>query len=186
MQILLIVSLLILWTLGISAMWIDAHLTLQRNQQYGEYTGWKGVIQLAASLDKELRQNGIDHNLETDKKLKTAICKTLQGGTFSSTIGFPNGRFNYFLWVQKEKRIVASFVLSTGVTICLGVFALFFWIPIFTGVSLGLLFAFCFGSSLRSRTFIAFVITLLGVIISPLVYVINRPGILVLDRRVGF
>ncbi|KAK0615261.1 hypothetical protein B0T17DRAFT_646969 [Bombardia bombarda] len=99
---------ILIWSVGIFIMWLKSHLQLPLKGTPEVPRGWRALMELAESISRELRMNGIEPRSLTDRQLKRQIYKQLKGGSVSfdqEVLERPGFGFRHGLrlWL-KEKR----------------------------------------------------------------------------------
>ncbi|TDZ40013.1 hypothetical protein C8035_v004853 [Colletotrichum spinosum] len=69
---------LVVWTVGMSALWLKSHMTMRMRGRSDKPKGFKGVLELAAAIRRELEETNPDDL--SHKQLSAEIRKTLRGG----------------------------------------------------------------------------------------------------------
>ncbi|KAI0011042.1 hypothetical protein F4779DRAFT_637798 [Xylariaceae sp. FL0662B] len=150
-----IVSILLLvWTAGTYIMWLKAHFKLSLLDKPEVPKGWKCVLLLAKAMNDEFDNASIDPKALTDKELKKAVNKQLQGGyvpleTASEGISY-SFRRQFPKWLAREKY----WCIALGTSVVLQLLSLF----------CGISFALAVGNTTKSRLLLITCWLVLGLI----------------------
>ncbi|KAH0432059.1 hypothetical protein CcaCcLH18_06714 [Colletotrichum camelliae] len=165
-QLFIMLLLLILWTLGMSAMWIKSHLTMRMRGRFDKPKGFKGVLELAAAIRKELQESNPDDL--THDQLSEEIKKRLRGGTIElEKAGSPAmyGVWGGFWgWIKNWKWWATAWCLLTAIGSLLITYkgGVFLWIMI---LSASMFFAMVIGRSSKSMAMLSLWGFILGIIV---------------------
>ncbi|KPM44322.1 hypothetical protein AK830_g2296 [Neonectria ditissima] len=106
-QVMIMLALLLIWTIGIYIMWLKARLTLRLNGHPGTAHGWHCLLQLADIMEKQLEDVEIDSGVLSESELNQQIRRLLEGGSVMSPVGFPKGTYSFrrgiFSWLKRER-----------------------------------------------------------------------------------
>ncbi|KAI1453737.1 hypothetical protein F4805DRAFT_442369 [Annulohypoxylon moriforme] len=183
-QLFILSVLLMIWTIGISIMWLRAHYKLPLQGHPETPKGWKALIILADAMNMELPEADIDTHTLKDTDVKDAIRERLGGGTvqfdapltrkeYSFRTGIYSWAKNNTLgkWFYRNKWWVMAFLLAavplTPVMIS-GLYVLpsgVFLLAISGCAILGILFALAVGSTTRSRLFVMSLWVIAGLVV---------------------
>ncbi|KAI1455161.1 hypothetical protein F4805DRAFT_437039 [Annulohypoxylon moriforme] len=165
LQLLAVVILLNIWTIGTYVMWFKARFQLPLQGQPEIPRGWKSVLILAEKMNEEFQQAGINVQSLTNKRLEEEIGKILGGGSVSFDSPLTKKGYSFWDGTKKwfsEKRsrclvMVLTFVLISGVWVGLllqedSLDSLFVMPPC---IFFGMFFALGVGSTIRSSLFMA-------------------------------
>lgn len=178
-QLFIVLILMFIWTIGISIMWLAAHLKLPLRDHPEVPQGWKAVILLAQAIDKELPDADIDAHALKDRQVKHEIQKHLRGGSI---------RFDAYL-TQNESKSIESLrnhileqthrnrwwwmflIVATAPITLAAMFGLYvspggvFLLSVFGCAVLGVLLALAIGSTTRSKLFVTSFWVLAGLVV---------------------
>ncbi|KAE9572776.1 hypothetical protein CGMCC3_g11228 [Colletotrichum fructicola] len=165
-QLFIMLLLLILWTLGMSAMWVKSHMTMRMRSRFDKPKGFKGVLELAAAIRKELQESNPDDL--THDQLSEEIKKRLRGGTIElEKAGSPvmygvwGGLWG---WIKNWRWWTTTWCLLTAIGSLLITYkgGVFLWIMI---LSASIFFAMVIGRSSKSMAMLSLWGFVLGIII---------------------
>ncbi|KAF4837632.1 hypothetical protein CGCSCA4_v011753 [Colletotrichum siamense] len=165
-QLFIMLLLLILWTLGMSAMWIKSHMTMRMRGRFDKPKGFKGVLELAAAIRKELQESNPDDL--THDQLSDEIRKRLRGGTIElEKAGSPamysvwGGAWG---WIKKWRWWTMTWCLLTAIGSFLSTYngGVLLWILI---LSASMFFAMVIGRSSKSMAMLSLWGFVLGIIV---------------------
>lgn len=153
---------MLLCTIGLLVMWMKAQSRLPLQGESQTPRGWRCLMDLAETMQKDLQSLGIDPRTLTSSQLDDEIRKRLDGGrvTFTAPLAGPrvkktNPRSRFWRWLKNNKWWTTAFVVSMLASgLSLGSFT---W-----GMNLGFLFALILGKSNGSRVVIAAFWTIAG------------------------
>lgn len=153
---------LLLWTGGTYAMWLRAHITMQkrgRHQVAGEH---KAVVELAAAMQSQLNSDK-SHSTDlaanlTEEQYERHIAET-RGGTISykvSLLSTGEGDCGWGVkeYLNKEKWWLAILVAFAVGSIVAGVYGLLPYMICIVGIAVALIVTMSMGSTGRSRAII--------------------------------
>ena len=75
--------LLLIWSTGLCIMWDKAYHRLDLRGEPEVPRGWRAIIELSRTMERELDSAGIDFTILTDRQIKKDICERLRGGAVS-------------------------------------------------------------------------------------------------------
>ncbi|EQB50638.1 hypothetical protein CGLO_09894 [Colletotrichum gloeosporioides Cg-14] len=165
-QLFIMLLLLILWTLGMSAMWVKSHMTMRMRGRFDKPKGFKGVLELAAAIRKELQESNPDDL--THDQLSEEIKKRLRGGTIElekagspAMYGVWGGLWG---WIKNWRWWATTWCLLTAIGSLLITYkgGVFLWIMI---LSASMFFAMFIGRSPKSMAMLSLWGFVLGIII---------------------
>ncbi|KAF5506281.1 hypothetical protein CGCS363_v005435 [Colletotrichum siamense] len=165
-QLFIMLLLLILWTFGMSAMWVKSHMTMRMRGRFDKPKGFKGVLELAAAIRTELQESNPD-DLNHDQ-LSEEIKKRLRGGTIelekagsSAMYGVWGGLWG---WIKNWRWWATTWCLLTAIGSLLITYrgGVFLWIMI---LSASMFFAMVIGRSSKSKAMLSLWGFVLGIII---------------------
>ncbi|KAJ0385877.1 hypothetical protein COL922a_005468 [Colletotrichum nupharicola] len=165
-QLFIMLLLLILWTLGMSAMWVKSHMTMRMRGRFDKPKGFKGVLELAAAIRKELQESNPDDL--THDQLSEEIKKRLRGGTIElekagspAMYGVWGGLWG---WIKDWRWWATTWCVLTAIGSLLITYkgGLFLWIMI---LSASMFFAMVIGRSSKSMAMLSLWGLVLGIII---------------------
>ncbi|KAF5523617.1 hypothetical protein CGCA056_v004401 [Colletotrichum aenigma] len=165
-QLFIMLLLLILWTLGMSAMWVKSHMTMRMRGRFDKPKGFKGVLELAAAIRKELQESNPDDL--THDQLSEEIKKRLRGGTIElekagspAMYGVWGGLWG---WIKNWRWWTMTWCLLTAIGSLLITYkgGVFLWIMI---LSSSMFFAMVIGRSSKSMAMLSLWGFVLGIII---------------------
>lgn len=140
-QLFVMIILLLLWTLGTSAVWLKANMTLRMMgvRRGDKPTGFRGVLELAAAIRRELPESNLDE-LDRDELTKE-IRKHLRGGS----VGLEDARSpamyglvrGFWGWVKTERWWHAAWLLMILVGMLLSFYFLFIFLAVFLALTMG-------------------------------------------------
>ncbi|KAJ0160288.1 hypothetical protein CTA2_8224 [Colletotrichum tanaceti] len=81
LQLYILVSLLLAWTLCVASVWLKARMTMRARGRRDVPRGYKGVLELAGAMRKELRDHECDPDGLSHDELHEEIKKRLGGGS---------------------------------------------------------------------------------------------------------
>ncbi|CAI6336751.1 unnamed protein product [Periconia digitata] len=165
------VVMLLLWTIGMFAMWLRAHLTMKiRDRQTSGVAGKnRAVLELAESMQKELGLYDIEPHTLRESELEERIKKEARGGAIA--YAYPDEqppKYNLMKglkgWYRREKwwigAVFVVVVLLSTMWMVNG--PLWYWC---LGEFLALIFGMCIGSTTSSRIFMVFILSVVDAII---------------------
>jgi hypothetical protein len=108
LQLFVVTSLGLLWSVGLLVMWIKAKKQLPLGVKPEIPRGWRCVLELAETMEAELKTIGIDRSALTDRQLKKKIAKQLEGGSVALQIVSSNQKRptlgeRFKRWFKKER-----------------------------------------------------------------------------------
>ncbi|KAJ3961204.1 hypothetical protein N0V92_002086 [Colletotrichum tropicale] len=165
-QLFIMLLLLILWTLGMSAMWIKSHMTMRMRGRFDKPKGFKGVLELAAAIRKELQESNPDDL--THDQLSDEVRKRLRGGTIElekagspAMYGVWGGAWG---WIKKWRWWTMTWCLLTAIGSFLSTYngGVLLWILI---LSASMFFAMVIGRSSKSMAMLSLWGFVLGIIV---------------------
>lgn len=151
-QLFIMLILLMLWTIGMSVMWIKAHMTMRMRGRFDKPKGFKGVLELAAAIRKELQETNPD-DLSHDQ-LSEEIRKRLKGGSIElESAGSPAMYAilkGFWGWIKERRWWVAAWCLLVIFGSILATYeeGTYSWVLVFMSSTL---VAMVVGGSPRSR-----------------------------------
>ncbi|KAI0181064.1 hypothetical protein GGR52DRAFT_522730 [Hypoxylon sp. FL1284] len=107
--------LLMIWTMGIYAMWRKAQVSLAVLGQPEVPRGWRSILIMAEQMNRELKAVRIDPHHLTDRQLKKEIKKLLRGG--SVDFAFPPSTTDHGSvrkWMKSNWPILLLLTLIIG------------------------------------------------------------------------
>ena len=169
MQLIISLTLLLTWTIGIYIMWIYTHHTIASNNgHFEEVSGeYRAVLKLAAAMRFELDVEDTDLPLLKEEQLKERVEKEIQGGTVFHA--YPDTRLKTYsirkglkTWFKKDKW---WFLAMLGTLLVCGFgwgFFRGFVTIMLSGVCGGQIWAFCIGTTFGSRLLIILLCSLVA------------------------
>ncbi|KAK0707852.1 hypothetical protein B0H67DRAFT_647991 [Lasiosphaeris hirsuta] len=153
-------ALAIVWTAGLYALYLAAHLQLPLVDTPEIPRGWRAVMLLGDTIRRELDAHGIDPDRVTDKQLKRMVRRQLRGGRVSMPhqLANPSRGFRqaWRQWLAREKWWLVSFFVGTavGVSFIFGSLSIRYFSPgaIFLGI-FGIAFSVLSGGILLALIF---------------------------------
>ncbi|KAI0886775.1 uncharacterized protein GGS22DRAFT_158635 [Annulohypoxylon maeteangense] len=172
------------WTIGISIMWLRAHFKLPLQGQPETPKGWRAVILLADAMNTELPNSDIDVHALKDAKVKDMVRERLRGGTVRFDAPLTREEYSFrsgiYGWVKsntlgkrayRNKWWIAAFCLAAVPLVILLIYGVYvrpigvFLIAISSCVILGVAFALGIGSTTRSRLFVTSLWIMTGLVV---------------------
>ena len=165
-QLFLMVVFLSIWNIGIYFMWLKAHLTMKQRGRSDTPMGYRGLLDLATSVNDSLKADKEEPVEMTNGQLRYRIQKRWDGGKIaydSVPLQRPYSfREGFKTWVKTNKRWRAALFVSAS--LCSTTWMLsgtFFFFSTFS--FLGVLFAVLLGQTHKSRTFMTCCGIILGI-----------------------
>lgn len=123
---------LLVWTLGIWLVWLKTriHVPLDGHRDGGEVPrGWKSLLHLASTMQRDLSAADISPALLTDGQLQAEMRRRFKGGrvlleprpdAFAITAPEPGDPLPGFLWqkINEQKWCVLACILHFGLSFC--------------------------------------------------------------------
>nr|XP_036575701.1 uncharacterized protein CTRU02_14351 [Colletotrichum truncatum]KAF6782312.1 hypothetical protein CTRU02_14351 [Colletotrichum truncatum] len=163
-QLFVMTILLVLWTIGVSAMWLKAHMTMRMRGGCDKPMGFKGVLELAAAIQKQLQEtnpNDLSHD-----QLSEEIKKRLRGGSIqlereeaTAMYGLWKGLWG---WVIERKWWFTTLLVFAGFATLIYISRSISWFFIPTAA---VLIAVVVGQSGKSRAMLTLACVILGTIV---------------------
>ncbi|KAL7619460.1 hypothetical protein AAE478_009999 [Parahypoxylon ruwenzoriense] len=185
-QLFILSSLMLVWTTGISIMWLQAHLKLPLRGHPEVPTGWRALLLLAEAIRKELTEAGINPASLKDEQVKDEIRKHLQGGSisFNASLARRDSKFTseFRNWLRRFDLLgrmgshkwwwlglfVTAIVASLSGTMAPTAAP---WLVMLSGgAGLGILLALIIGSTTRSRLFMTTFWVLVALVVIIAIY----------------
>lgn len=169
LQLYVTILLLLLWSIGLAYMWMKARLIMRTRGCYDVPRGFKGVLELAKAIRKELQEQNDPDDLSYDQLAKE-IHKRLKGGNIELENVDSSATHSiwqdFLAWCKDEKWWAGAIVVMLGPCIGLALqansFGWWLMVPI-----LAVTIALVVGRSNRSRV----ILTLINFIVGTIVFI---------------
>lgn len=153
-QLYIMIAMVLVWTLGIYMMWLQAHLTMRKRGRQDVAGEQKAILELAESMRHNLMKHGHDPSTMTEAEIDKAMAEDLKGGSITYQLPImPEGfslRKGLKGWLVREKwwTIVLLLLLIVVCTVWMTNPEVSKWLA---GPTAGIMVAMQLGSTFGSR-----------------------------------
>ncbi|KAF1834814.1 hypothetical protein BDW02DRAFT_597817 [Decorospora gaudefroyi] len=123
-QLCIMLIILLLWTMGLTIMWIRSHYVMNRRSSEEVAGINKAVFELAdamrSQLDLYAKEKGDDLSLFPESELRRRITKDLRGGSIAYDtpllLDGEDGKANFKAFVMRQKQILVAFIVCIALS----------------------------------------------------------------------